>query len=249
MEQSVISGSAVLGASSTVGHFCVIEADVRIGIGCRIGHHVVIHHGTYVGDHVRIDDHAVIGKQPMRAANSAVTGSEGQPPAHIGDGCLIGTGAVVYAGCSLSDQMMVADYATLREEVSVGAFSIIGRGVAVENRCRIGRYCKLETNAYLAAHSVLEDHVFVAPGVLTSNDRFLGRTEERFKHYEGVTVRKGGRIGVGAVILPGKEVAPDAIVAAGAVLTRDAAPEMIHAGVPARPVRPVPDEQKLKAND
>ncbi|RMF61350.1 MAG: N-acetyltransferase, partial [Bacteroidetes bacterium] len=60
-----------------------------------------------------------------------------------------------------------------------------------------------------------------------------------------VTIRRGGRLGVGAVILPGKEIGPDAVVAAGAVLTRDAEAEMIHAGLPARPFRPVPEEQKL----
>jgi hypothetical protein len=139
----------------------------------------------------------------------------------------------------------VADLATVREEVTVGAFTIIGRGVAVENQCTIGRYCKLETNAYLTAYSTLEDRVFVAPGVLTSNDNYLGRTEERFDHFEGVTVRRGGRLGVGAVILPGKTVEPDAVVAAGAVLTRDADAETIVAGIPARPFRNVPDAQLL----
>jgi acetyltransferase-like isoleucine patch superfamily enzyme len=92
---------------------------------------------------------------------------------------------------------------------------------------------------------VLEDRVFVAPGVLTSNDNFMGRSEERFKHFKGITVRRGGRLGVGAVILPGKEIGPDGVVAAGALLTCDAEPEMIHAGVPARAFRSVPDLQKL----
>ena len=185
----------------------------------------------------------------MRAPNSAVTQDKLQPPAQIGDRCLIGAGVVIYAGCLLGEKVLVADLATVREDVEVGAFTIIGRGVAVENRCRIGRYCKLETNAYLTAYSEVEDRVFVAPGVLTSNDNFMGRTEERFKHFRGVTVRRGGRLGVGAVVLPGKEIAPDAVVAAGAVLTCDARREVIYAGVPARPFRDVPDEQKLGSDD
>ena len=47
------------------------------------------------------------------------------------------------------------------------------------DKCTIGRYCKLETNVYITAYSVVEDRVFVAPGVLTSNDNYIGRTEER----------------------------------------------------------------------
>jgi serine O-acetyltransferase len=245
MSTRAIDASARIGAGTVLGQFCVIGARVVLGEGCQVGHHVVIHDGTVIGGHVRIDDHAVIGKQPMRAANSAVTQEAQQPPARIGDRCLIGTGAVLYAGCVLGEKVLVADLATLREQVTVGEGTIIGRGVAVENQCRIGRYCKLETNAYVCAYSVLEDRAFLAPGVLTSNDNFLGRTAERFKHFRGVTVRRGGRVGVGAVVLPGKEVGPDAVVAAGALLTHDAEAGLVHTGLPARPLRPVPSEQLL----
>lgn len=242
---SYIATSVHLGEGTTFGHFCVIEEDVTIGTDCQIGHHVVIHAGTTIGNNVRIDDHTTIGKQPMRAANSAVTQEKLLPPARLGNRCLIGASVVLYAGCVLGEKILVADLATIREDVTVGDFTIVGRGVAIENQCTVGRYCKLETNAYLTAYSHLEDRVFVAPGVLTSNDNFIGRTEERFKHFKGVTVRRGGRLGVGAVILPGKEIGPDGVVAAGGLLTRDAKAHMIYAGLPASSFRLVPDEQLL----
>ena len=91
--------------------------------------------------------------------------------------------------------------------------------------------------------------MFVAPGVLTSNDNFVGRTEERFKHFKGVTIGRGGRIGVGAVILPGKNVGDDALVAAGSVLTNDAPARKIVAGVPAKLFREVPADQLLEAQN
>ncbi|MBT8399902.1 MAG: N-acetyltransferase, partial [Rhodothermia bacterium] len=185
------------------------------------------------------------GKQPMKAAYSAVTGTKVHAPATIGDSCLIGANAVVYAGVMIGRGVLVADLASIREEVTVGDFTIVGRGVAIENKCTVGRYCKLETNAYIAAYSVVEDRCFVAPGVLTSNDNFLGRTEERFKHFKGVTVRRGGRLGVGAITLPGVEVRADGVVAAGAVLTRDADENTIYAGVPAARFRSVPEDQLL----
>lgn len=246
-ESSHIASSAEIGADTEIGHCCVIEDDVTIGRGCQIGHHVVIRAGAVIGDGVRIDDHATLGKQPMRAPNSAVTRDQVQPPVRVGDRCLIGAQVVLYAGCVLGEKVLVADLASLREDVAIGDYTIIGRGVAVENACRVGRYCKLETNVYLTAYSELEDRVFVAPGVLTSNDNYMGRTDERFDHFKGVTVRRGGRLGVGAVTLPGREVGPDAVVAAGAVLTRDARPRTIYAGVPAHRFRDVPPEQLLEA--
>ena len=240
-----IDPTASVGDGTTVGRFTVIESSAAVGTGCVIGHNVVIHAGTLVGDNVRIDDGTVIGKQPMKAANSATTGDAALPPAIIGDGCIVGTSVVIYAGCTLGSRVLVADLASVREDVTVGDFTIVGRGVTVENHCTIGRYCKLESECYITAYSTLSDRVFVAPGVVTSNDNFIGRTEERFKHFKGVTVERGGRIAAGAVILPGKTVGSDALVAAGSVLTDDAPPKKIVLGSPARTTKDVPEEQLL----
>lgn len=242
---SEISDTASVGSATTLGAFCVVEEDAEIGRGCEIGHHVIVRKGTIIGDNVRIDDHTTVGKQPMKAANSAVTRDDRQPPAKIADNCLIGAQTVIYAGSRIGDSVLVADQASIRENVTIGERTIVGRGVAIENNCSVGARCKLETNVYLAAYSKVGDDAFVAPGTLTSNDNFIGRTDERFKHYGGVTIERGGRIGVGAVILPNKTVEADAVVAAGAVLTHDAKAGMIVAGVPARPHRPVPEEQLL----
>ncbi len=242
----VIESDVCIGSDTRIGHHTVIARNVQIGEGCEIGGHVVIHEGVQIGNGVRIDDGAVIGKQPMTAPNSAVTRKHKQPPSRIGSGCLIGTGAVIYAGCVLGEHILVADLATIREEVTVGNHTIVGRGVAIENECAIGRYCKIETNAYIAAYSVVEDRAFIAPGVLTSNDNFLGRTKERFRHFKGAVIRRGARLGAGSVILPAMEIEEDAVVAAGALLTKNAAARTIYAGVPARTHRTVPKEQLLE---
>src|SRR5262249_26167071 len=149
----------------------------------------------------------------------------------------------LYRGAKLGRRVLVADLATVREDVTVGDRTIVGRGVTIENQCSIGRFVKLESECYLCAYSTLEDRGFIAPGVVTSNDNFVGRTEERFKHFKGVTVKRGGRVGAGSVILPGVVIGEDALVAAGSVVTRDVAPRVIVLGAPARVVRDVPKEQ------
>ncbi|MEL6716065.1 MAG: acyltransferase [Planctomycetota bacterium] len=227
-----------------IGEYAVIGEGVEIEPGTVLGHHVVVHAGTQIGADVRVDDHAVLGKRPMRAARSATTsGAPDLPPLAVGDGSLVGTGAVLYRGCRIGARVLVADLATVRERVSVGDETIVGRGVAIENDSTVGARCKLETNAYITAFSIIEDDVFAAPGVLTSNDAFMGRTEARKQHFGGPIVREGARLGVGAILLPGREIAPEAVVGAGAVLTRDASGEAVHVGVPARETRPVAPEQ------
>lgn len=241
-----ISEKCKVGNNISVGRFTVVEDDVVLGDNCIIGNNVVIHRGTKIGNNVRIDDNTVVGKQPMRSVNSIFKDEDKLPPAEIADECLIGAGVIIYCGCKIGSKTLVADLATIRENVTVGNKTIVGRGVAIENFCKVGSFCKLETNAYITAYSELMDNVFIAPGVVTSNDNFAGRSKERFNHFKGVTVKKGGRIGAGATILPGKIIEEDAFVAAGSVLTRDAQKEKIIVGNPGKVVKEVPKEQLLR---
>lgn len=246
MSTSVIALSASIGMEARHGEFCVVGENVKIGKGCMIGHHVTIHEDTQIGDHVRIDDGSVIGKRPMKAMISVTTSDKELPPCTIDSNCIIGTNAVIYRGSEIGKQVLIADLATVRENVTIGKRTIVGRGAAIENCCKIGEYVKLETNVYITAYSELADRVFVAPCVATSNDKFIGRTEERFKHFKGVTVKRGGRIGVNATILPGKVIGEDTLVAAAALVTTDAPAGKIVAGVPAKVFRDVPLEQLLE---
>jgi UDP-2-acetamido-3-amino-2,3-dideoxy-glucuronate N-acetyltransferase len=84
----------------------------------------------------------------------------------------------------------------------------------------------------------------VAPGVVTTNDRYATRHGSDYE-LEGVVLRRACRIGGGAVILPGVEVGEEAFVAAGAVVTRDVPPRALVMGVPARVVREVAEEELL----
>lgn len=246
MSSSIISSTAKIDSSTRMGEFCVIGENVEIGSGCVIGHHVIIHDDTVIGSNIRIDDHSVIGKLPMKAANSAVTKDHDLKPCTISDNGIIGAGVIIYRGSEIGQKVLIADLATIREDVKIGDFTIVGRGVAVENYCNVGRYVKLETNVYITAYSDIEDRAFIAPCVATSNDNYAGRSEERFKHFKGVIVKKGGRIGVNATILPGKIIGEDSLVAAGALVTKDVPPKKIVSGVKAKVVKDVPEDQLLE---
>ncbi|MCY6370511.1 N-acetyltransferase [Clostridium ganghwense] len=241
-----ISESSKIGKNVKIGHFAVVEDSVEIGDNCIIGHNVVIHEGSKIGNNVRVDDNTVIGKTPMRAVNSIFKDDEEYTPCKIGDGCLIGAGVIIYCGCTIEEKTLVADAATIRENVSIGVKTIIGRGATVENFCKVGSNCKIQTNVYITAYSEVEDYVFIAPCVVTSNDNYAARSKERFNHFKGVTIKKGGRIGAGAVILPGKVIHEDGFVAAGSVVTKDVQEAEIVAGNPAKKFKNVPEDQLLK---
>ena len=243
-----ISGNAIIGSDVRIGHFTVIEEDVVIGENSIIGNNVTIHKGSKIGKNTRIDDNTVIGKQPMKAVTSATSEDKLQPPCQLGDSMIIGTSVVIYAGCTIGDKCLVADLSTIRENVIIGTKTIIGRGVAVENYCNIGSYCKLETNVYITAYSDIEDYVFIAPGVVTSNDNYAGRDPERFKHFKGVTVKKGGRIGAQATILPGKVINEDGLVGAGSVVVKNVESRTVVVGNPAKYKSKSDEKQLLEKN-
>ncbi len=243
-----IDPTAKIGEGVELGTYVHIGANVSIGEGSRIGNFSVIYDDTEIGKGVTIGDNTVVGKSPMRASISTLK-QKPLPPAVISDGVTIGTSAAVYRGSRIGEGVMIADLASVREDVEIGEFTIVGRGVAIENDTRIGRYVKLETNCYITAHSIVEDRCFIAPMVATSNDNFLGRTEERFKYTKGPHIRKGARVGANATLLPGITLGEDAVVGAGSVVTRDVPPRKTVIGVPAGIVRDTPREQLVEAQD
>jgi acetyltransferase-like isoleucine patch superfamily enzyme len=80
---------------------------------------------------------------------------------------------------------------------------------------------------------------------VTTNDNYMGRTEARLAEMRGPTIRRGARIGGGAVLLPGVEIGEEAFVGAGAVVLHDVPARVVVVGNPARRIRDVPDEELL----
>jgi len=204
----------------------------------------VVYPGTVLGEGVRVLEYAVVGKQPALSPRSTAS-REPLPPASIGDGGIVSTGAVVFAGTQIGERAIVGDQSCIRERVTVGDDVVIGRGSLVENDTTIGSLTKIQAEAYITAHSTLEESVFIAPCVVTTNDNYMGRTERRHELRKGPTIRRGARVGGGAILLPGVEIGEEAFVGAGAVVTRDVPPRKLVVGSPARVLRDVPDDELL----
>jgi acetyltransferase-like isoleucine patch superfamily enzyme len=204
----------------------------------------IVYPGTKLGEGVKVLEHAVVGKQPSLSPRSTAK-REQLPPAEIGDGTIVSTGAVVFAGAKVGARVILGDQSCVRERVSVGDDVVIGRGSLVENDTTIGAMTKIQAEAYITAYSTLEEHVFIAPCVVTTNDNFMGRTERRHELIKGPTIRRGARIGGGAILLPGVEIGEEAYVGAGAVVTKDVEPRMLVVGNPARVMRGVPEDELL----
>mgnify|MGYP005846169759 CR=1 FL=1 len=238
-----IHPTAQLGEGCQLGQNVIIMEGARLGKGVIVGHNVVLHPGTILGDGVMVGDNSVLGRRPKAAKTSTLRSAEELPPLEIGSGTAIGSGVVLYAGTCIGCDCFIADHSFIREKCAIGDAVLIGRGVTIENETTIGSYTKIQSQAYITAWTTIEDHVFIAPCVVTTNDNFMGRTEERFKHRKGPTIRHGARVGANTTLLPGITIGREAFVAAGSVVTRDVPDETLVMGSPARPVRRVPERE------
>jgi acetyltransferase-like isoleucine patch superfamily enzyme len=213
-------------------------------VSTEVADTALVYPGTVVGEGCKILDYAVVGKQPTLSPRTTAKQEE-LPPVELGAGTIVSTGAIVFAGSHIGARVVVGDQACVRERCEIGDDVVIGRGSLVENDSSVGARTKIQAMVYVTAYATLEEDVFLAPCVQTSNDNFMGRTERRHELRKGPTIRRGARVGVGAMLCPAVEVGEEAFVGAGTVVVKDVPPRVVVVGNPARVLRDVPHDELL----
>jgi acetyltransferase-like isoleucine patch superfamily enzyme len=124
------------------------------------------------------------------------------------------------------------------DETKVGAF------VEIQKNAKVGKRCKISSHTFICEGVTIEDNVFIGHGVMFINDSYPRataatgglQTEADWK-VEKTIIKRGASVGSGATILANLCVGENAIVGAGAVVTKDVPPNTIVVGNPARVLR------------
>ena len=149
--------------------------------------------------------------------------------------------ADVAESASLGPRTRVWHLAQVREGARLGADCNIGRGAYVGPDVVLGDGCKLQNYALVYEPARLADGVFIGPAAVLTNDvvpRAVNPdgTPKSADDWEavGVEVGRGASIGARAVCVAPARIGAWALVAAGAVVTKDVPDYALVVGVPAR---------------
>lgn len=154
-----------------------------------------------------------------------------QPGTVIGDNAFIRAGTTIFSNVKAGKNFKTGHNAMIRENTTIGDNVLIGTNVIIDGNVTIGSNVSIQGNVYIPTHVSIEDKVFIGPCAVLANDKYPIRGEY---HPEGPVIRKGASIGANATLVPGVEIGEGAMVAAGALVTKDVPAWKLAIGCPAK---------------
>ncbi len=135
------------------------------------------------------------------------------------------------------------DYILKAETAKVGKNTEIQHGAVIEEDVTIGNNCFIGYYALIERGSVIEDEAYIGARVLLMTTKKIAHRRGYKAEVNGVHVCRGARVVSNAILLPGVTVGEEAVVGAGAVVTKDVPAHEIHFGFPAQKRGNVPKEE------
>lgn len=151
------------------------------------------------------------------------------------ESAMIMPGAHVQAGCIIGDGTRVWQFASVIREAEIGDDCTIAAGAIIDG-CRLGNRVTVGHGASIHPGIVIGDDVFIGPHACFCNDLWPSTSKEGWFDLEDLLsgkivvteVERSANIGAGAVIMPGIRIGENAMIAAGAVVTKSVGKDMIY---------------------
>lgn len=231
----IIGNNAVIGENVTLGHNVIIEDNVVIGSECYIDSNTIIRQDVSIGNNSFVGSNCIIGEYGM---DFCLDKKSHKHPLMIGEGALIRSGSILYAGSIIGKEFQTGHRVTIREKSEIGDHVSVGTLSDIQGNCKIGNYVRMHSNVHIGQLSVVEDFVWIFPYVVLTND-----PTPPSENFVGVHIKPFAIVATSAVIMPGIEIGQDSLVAAGAIITK---PVEAYSVVAGNPGKVISDVRKIK---
>ncbi len=202
----------------------VISGKAKIGKDVEIGDFAVIHDDVVLGDGSAVGAHCVLGVRGARP---------GSPALEIGAGAIIRSHCVFYEGSSFGPGLRTGQFVSVLPGAECGAGTQLGSYTELQGKIKIGDHTRFQSRVMVASGSMIGDCVWVFAGTIIAND-----PSPPSEGLLPVTIEDFAVVSINCSILPGVRIGRGAVIAAGVVLTKDAAPDSLYVGSPARLIGP-----------
>lgn len=154
---------------------------------------------------------------------------------YVDDGAVVGDGTRIWYFCHVSSG------------ATIGCDCNIGQNVFIDKDVHIGNQVKIQNNVSVYHSVTLEDGVFCGPSCVFTNVTVpRSRYPKDVSEYKETLVKEGASIGANATIVCGHTIGRFAMIAAGAVVTKDVPDYALMAGVPAKQIGTVDEFGNIK---
>ena len=153
---------------------------------------------------------------------------------YVDEGVVIGEGTKIWHFCHV------------QKGANIGERCSLGQNVNISNNVMIGNDVKIQNNVSVYEGVEIEDGVFLGPSCVFTNDSTpRARYPKGRENYKKTKVCEGASVGANATIVCGNTVGKYAMVAAGAVVTKDVPEYALVAGVPAKVIGKVDERGNI----
>ncbi len=208
----------------------------RYGRGCLLHESLKTYGRNWIGSHTMVLEQVILGYPTSDVLLKIMARKTRHEDllyrgVRIGSRCIIRSEAVIYRDVEIGNYVRTGHKVLIRERCRIGDHVLVGTNVVVDNDTVIGSRVSIQSMVYIPTGTIIEDRVFIGPNVVFTNDKFPIRIKAPLN---APRIGRGASIGGNATILPGVVVGQGAMVAAGAVVTRDVPPWHLAIGAPAR---------------
>jgi len=149
----------------------------------------------------------------------------------LGDDAVLRSGTIIYCDVTIGDRFQTGHNVMIREKTRIGDHVSVGTSVVIDGNTIIGNEVSLQSMVYIPTNTIIGNRVFIGPNAVLTNDRY---PPSGIGGLAGPVIKDHAAIGANVTILPGVEIGEYALVAAGAIVTKDVPAHKLAIGVPAR---------------